>query len=113
MSFEKIMSIIEKIDKAKQIIMDAYNKNNANVFISFSGGKDSTLLLHIARSIYPDIKAVYFNTTNEDLAAVVKQFENVITVFPKMNFKDIIQPYGFPLVSKGVSQTVRTCIKAI
>ena len=102
------MSIIEKIDKAKQIIKDSYNKNSGNVFISFSGGKDSTVLLHIARSIYPDIKAVYSNTTNEDLDVVkyVKTFNNIITVFPKMNFKTVIKTHGFPLVSKEVSQKV-------
>lgn len=32
------------------------------VYISFSGGKDSTVLLHIARSIYPDIKACFVDT---------------------------------------------------
>lgn len=30
----------------------------SGVYISFSGGKDSTVLLHIAWQIYPDIKAV-------------------------------------------------------
>lgn len=102
------MNIIEKIDKAKQIIINSYNKNNGNVFVSFSGGKDSTVLLHITRTIYPDIKAVYSNTTNVDLDVVkyVKTFDNIITVFPKMNFKTVAKTYGFPLVSKEVSQKV-------
>ena len=29
------------------------------VYVSFSGGKDSTVLLHIARQMYPNIKAVF------------------------------------------------------
>ena len=33
-----------------------------NVVVSYSGGKDSTVLLHIARQIYPGIKCVYSNT---------------------------------------------------
>ena len=32
------------------------------VYISFSGGKDSTVLLHIVREMYPEIEAVFVNT---------------------------------------------------
>ena len=32
------------------------------VYVSFSGGKDSTVLLHLARSIYPNLKAVFIDT---------------------------------------------------
>jgi len=32
------------------------------VYVSFSGGKDSTVLLHLARQIYPDIKAAFIDT---------------------------------------------------
>lgn len=31
-------------------------------YVSFSGGKDSTVLLDIARKIYPEIPAVFSNT---------------------------------------------------
>ena len=30
-----------------------------SVYIAFSGGLDSTVLLHIARSIYPDLQATF------------------------------------------------------
>ena len=32
------------------------------VYVSFSGGKDSTVLLHIVREMYPDTEAVFVNT---------------------------------------------------
>ena len=31
------------------------------VYISFSGGKDSTVLLDIARRLYPEIRAMYID----------------------------------------------------
>lgn len=32
------------------------------VYVSFSGGKDSTVLLDMAMKLYPTIKAVFINT---------------------------------------------------
>ena len=37
--------------------VDEYGEDG--VYISFSGGKDSTVLLDIARKLYPNIKAIY------------------------------------------------------
>lgn len=42
--------------------MEWYYKHNGNIYISFSGGKDSTVLLDIARKMFPNIPAVYFDT---------------------------------------------------
>ena len=52
-----------KVEKTKLRIrewVDYYGEDG--VYISFSGGKDSTVLLHIVRSIYPNIEAVFSNT---------------------------------------------------
>lgn len=39
-------------------ITEWYHHYNGKVYVSFSGGKDSTVLLHIARTLFPDIEAV-------------------------------------------------------
>lgn len=77
-------------------------KYEDNCYISFSGGKDSTVLLHLARQIYPNIPAVYIDTGLEfpEVREFALSQTNVIKLVPKMNFKQVIETYGYPVVSK-------------
>ena len=102
------MSLEDKITRTKLLIKEWYDYFDGKVAISFSGGKDSTVLLHIARQIYPDIPAVYFDTGLEypEIREHVKTFDNVEWMKPKKNFKQIILEYGYPCVSKEVSQKI-------
>lgn len=78
------------------------------VYVSFSGGKDSTVLLHIAREMYPNMRAIFVDTGLEypEIREFVRTFDNVEWLRPKMNFKNVIQTYGYPFVSKEVSWAV-------
>ena len=78
------------------------------VYVSFSGGKDSTVLLTIAREMYPDIKAVFVDTGLEypEIREFVKTFDNVDWVNPKMTFRQVIKKYGYPFISKEVAECV-------
>ena len=78
------------------------------VYISFSGGKDSTVLLHLVREINPNIPAVFIDTGLEypEIRQFVKGFDNVTWLKPKMTFKQVIQKYGYPFISKEVSECV-------
>lgn len=97
-----------KVTMAKQRIKDYYDHFQGNVYISFSGGKDSTALLHLARSMYPDIKAVYVDTGLEypEVKAFIKTVENVEIIRPKMYFKDVINKYGYPVPSKELAHKI-------
>jgi hypothetical protein len=79
-----------------------------HVYLSFSGGKDSTVLLDIARSMYPDMKAVFLDTSLEfpELREFVSTFDNVEFLKPPMNFRQVIEKYGYPVISKEVSECV-------
>jgi 3'-phosphoadenosine 5'-phosphosulfate sulfotransferase (PAPS reductase)/FAD synthetase len=55
----------QKIDHTLFIIENALTYSNNNAYISFSGGKDSTVLFYLAKILKKDIKGVFFNTTNE------------------------------------------------
>jgi 3'-phosphoadenosine 5'-phosphosulfate sulfotransferase (PAPS reductase)/FAD synthetase len=78
------------------------------VYVSFSGGKDSTVLLHIAREMYPDIPACFVDTGLEypEIKKFVKTFDNVDIIRPKKTFKQVICEYGYPMISKSVSGRV-------
>ena len=77
-----------------------------NVYISFSGGKDSTVLLDIVRSEYPTIEAVFVDTGLEypELKEFVNSFENVTILRPKLSFKQVLEKYGYPVISKEQSR---------
>ena len=60
----------------KYCLVDYYGTDG--VYIAFSGGKDSSVLLHIAREMYPKISAVYVDTGLE-VREFVKRQENVET----------------------------------
>ena len=79
-----------------------------NAYISFSGGKDSTVLLDIARKIYPEIPAVFSNTGLEypEIRRFAKAHDNVEVVQPKMAFNEVISKYGYPLIGKEVAEAI-------
>ena len=97
-----------KIQITQTRIIEWYQHYNGQVCVSFSGGKDSTVLLHIARQIYPNIPAVFSNTGLEypEIQRFVKSFDNVDIVTPSMRFDDVITTYGYPLIGKEVAEAI-------
>lgn len=83
------------------------------VYVSFSGGKDSTVLLDIVRKDYPNIEAVFVNTGLEypSVRKFAESKENVTVLRPTMNFRDVIIKYGYPIISKEVSLKVKEARK--
>ena len=104
-----------KVEKTKLRIKEWYEHYNGEVYVSFSGGKDSTVLLDIVRSMYPDIEAVFSNTGLEfpEIVKFIKTFDNVTIIKPKMTFKQVINEKGYPVISKSVSNCVRLARKNI
>lgn len=83
------------------------------VYISFSGGKDSTVLLHLVRQDFPNVKAMFVDTGLEypEVRSFAMSQENVDVVRPKMTFKQVITEYGYPFISKEVSHKVACVVK--
>lgn len=98
-----------KIRMTERRIRDWYEYWEGDVYVSFSGGKDSTVLLDLVRNIYPDVEAVFVDTGLEypEIREFVKTFDNVTILRPKMRFNDVIKKYGYPLISKEVSKLIK------
>lgn len=64
-----------------------------NVYVSFSGGKDSTVLLHLVRSLYPNVPAVFSNTGLEYPELVKFAQREIVEVEENKSFDDISKEY--------------------
>ncbi len=97
-----------KLTITKNRIKEWYKYWNGKVYVAFSGGKDSTVLLHLVRSIYPDIEGVFCNTGMEypEILQFVRTVLNIMWLKPKMNFKQVIEKYGYPVISKKISMGI-------
>lgn len=106
-------SLQRKIQVTQTRILEWFLHYEGKVYISFSGGKDSTVLLDLARRVFPDIPAVFADTGLEypEIREFVKTIDNVTIVRPKVTFKQVIEKYGYPVIGKEVSKHVYYCRK--
>lgn len=101
-------SLEEKIQISTARIIEWYENWGGAVYISNSGGVDSTVLSDLVHRVYPDVPDVFVDTGLEypELREFIKSKPNVITLYPTMNFVEVIKKYGYPLISKDVSEKV-------
>ena len=102
------LSLDDKILYSTVKIKEFYIAMKGKVYVSFSGGKDSTVLLHLVRSVYPDVPAVFVDTGLEfpEIRDHVKTVENVTWLKPERTFKQVIEEQGYPVISKKVAHWV-------
>ena len=108
--------LFDRIEKIKQINEEYDLENNA--YISFSGGKDSTVLHFLIDLALPNnkIPRVYINTGIEyqDIRKFVvemaKNDERIIIVNSGVNIKKMLEEEGYPFKSKEHSLKVN-CYK--
>jgi len=116
MRFEELISLQKldlniKIHKTEQRIKEFYSnpKVNGKIYVAFSGGKDSTVLLDIVRSVYPNTPAMFVDTGLEfpEIKKFIKTIDNVDTFRPKVGFREVLQKEGYPVISKNTAKKLR------
>lgn len=104
----QLLPLEMKIEIAEGRILEFYHKMNGKVFVAFSGGKDSTVLLHLVRRLIPNTIGVFADTGLEfpEIKEFVNTFDNIEIVRPKKDFRTVIMEYGYPLISKDLADTL-------
>lgn len=93
---EKIAYSIEMIRKAEKLALAMQPKG---LWVGFSGGKDSQVLLELVRMAGVKHRAVYNVTTNdppENVYFIRNNYPDVEFNIPKRNFNKIVEKKGFP-----------------
>lgn len=109
----------ERVTEAEHRIEELWNETGGKCYVSFSGGKDSTVLLALIKlcqelGTVGDIPAVFSNTGIElgvtvDFVKWVRSgwYPNVVVIRPEKPFDWVIKNEGKPLKSKIKSKDLR------
>lgn len=117
------MSTNDKIQRTMGLIGEWYNTFDGKVYVSLSGGKDSTVLADLVgywcAMIHKPLNLCFSNTGLEypeiqKHVKVLREYQadkhhidvNLDVVRPKINFSEVISTYGYPLISKEVSEAI-------
>ncbi len=97
-----------KIIFTQKRIREWYEHWQGDVYVSFSGGKDSTVLVDIVKGMYPDVPAVFCDTGLEypEVRELAIRKADVV-LKPEMYFKQVIEKFGYPLPSKEQAYFIR------
>ena len=114
MSLDEMLNwpLEQKVDHTLEVMEVFMSRLEGKVYVSFSGGKDSTVLMFLARMLNPDILGVFCNTGCEDPSIIrfvnEKKDEgwNITTIRPKKTPREVWAKYGFPLVSKEQAEMI-------
>lgn len=101
------LPLIVKIRKSQLRIREWYEHFDGHVYVSFSGGKDSTVLAHLVHEMYTDVPLVFSNTGLEypEIQSFARKM-GAEFIRPKMMFSEVISKFGYPIISKEVADAI-------
>lgn len=88
--------------------IEEFKEHFGDVVVCFSGGLDSTVLLHLVRSIYPDTPAVCIKTLeNRYNREFIDTIPGVQELKPGKPMYKVLQEDGFPIASKRIAKQIK------
>lgn len=105
---KQALPLEEKINLSRSVIRDWYEAWDGQVSVSYSGGKDSSLLLWLVRGLYPEVPAVFFHTGLEypEVVRQVLDTPNHVVWRPEIRFSSVVERHGWPIASKRIARGV-------
>ncbi|MBQ8992916.1 MAG: phosphoadenosine phosphosulfate reductase family protein [Turicibacter sp.] len=107
------------VEDALYRIQRDYERTGGKIYLSFSGGKDSTVLAHlIMMANLPTPIPFVFSNTGMEMAATLQfvktfPYEYIEILKPKKAFPTILKEYGKPCLAKVKSSALNTYHKNI
>lgn len=86
----------KKIERALWLLRTAAADSEHTIEVSYSGGKDSDVILELARMAGIKYRAIYKNTTIDPPGTIKHCMENGVEVMRRKSFAQVIQAKGFP-----------------
>jgi len=107
-------TLVQKIDHSLGVIDQFQSRLDGKVYVSFSGGKDSVVMLSLVEVVIPQVKCVFVMTGCESPSVCrfireQQQNHNIEIVRPVKTLQQVFAEYGFPLVSKEVARDIHFC----
>ena len=101
----------QKIDHALGVIEAFASWFDGKVYVSYSGGKDSVVMLSLVEMILPNVPCVFIMTGCESPSVCrfvrqQKEHHNIEFIRPQKTLKQVFAEYGFPLVSKQTAYDI-------
>lgn len=85
-----------KISQAIKFLQSAANFSGEPLEISYSGGKDSDVILELARMAGISYRAIYKNTTIDPPGTIKHCLNNGVEIVTRKSFAQVIQAKGYP-----------------
>lgn len=86
----------KKIERALWLLRTAAADSDEPIEVSYSGGKDSDVILELARMAGIKYRAIYKNTTIDTPGTIKHCIDNGVEIMRRKTFGQIIREKGFP-----------------